>query len=1702
MLIFCFWACTTTDSQGDQYLKFNLSASLKDYNRVQIRLVSTLDSDVVYDTVWNDTLKDPVNFPRYKLKAAKNKDFVIQIRGYNKDKLSWAKDIKVIGSTPQVPVTLQADVRLYNLILSSGSLQPAFDPEVYAYTVQVPNEMISLAFTFSAVDSSNLLLFGQIPLSWNNLLTQPLLMGSNTFPFNVQSKDGKITKTYTVIVTRGNLVTPIDTSINVTSLIVNPKTLTLYKGDPAASLSATVLPMGIALNWTTLNDVIATVEASGKVIGKDSGSTYILVKAGKKVDSCAVTIKVDVPQVTVGNNVAVKQNTEISFPISITKQHGNLAVFKYDFEGDGWDNGDSLINTSNYSVTLKHIYATLKTYTAKFYIRDVQGNVVNSQRTITISNAANLMVITWPSKDTLVNKTPITLLYTVNGTTLSKQFDLKEGANTLLVSAGTGADSAAATLKVTLDTQAPVIKITSPKDSTYLNLNTADITWTADGVVQTVQLKADLGTTDGIKIITRELTDAAGNVGSTSIRIYRKTTFPVVAITAPADGFITNQNSITVAWSVDGINQNTQTTDSLIEGLNTVTRKFTDAAGNVGTKFIKITRITTGPLVKINSPSDGLVTNQVTVPVNWSVDGVKQTSDTSVTLVDGLNIIKRSATDKAGNKSVDSVKIILNTKVPNVQITSPAPGAITNQTSINVTWTVNGVAQTASLEPLLVEGDNIIIRKFKDAASNEGIASIKVIRDTKPPAVVILSPLSNAFTNASKIKVVWTVDGEVQTQNDSENITTEGSITIKRQFTDAANNKDSASVTIIRDATKPNAPVLSTANALTNGDAVWTWADGGGDAGSGLKPATYQYQINAGTITALSTNSLTLLKNNLSDGPYSLVVQQQDLAGNWSANSNAVIITVDKTPPTQPVINASSPTNVQPKWNWSSGGNGGSGDYRYKLGDENFSTGATTGKDSTITLVTAAVTGTTYILYVQERDAAGNWSKSSSLPIVYDLTKPTIAILSPQASGTYIDTTDGVKLSGTASAILPNAIVKVTYKIGIGASTDAVYTAGTWSIANIPLINGTNTVVTVTAIDNVNNTADAVLSLLMDKTIPSPPTITSAPSAKTKALLGSWIWAAGNDGTNGSGLNGNYRYNLNDGAWNQTNTALINGLTLIEGNNVFSLQEQDNAKNWSSSITSLVKLDVTGPAITFTNPSSSGTTISTSHITLTGTAIDVGCSVNSATVSGQSLGNTNLTFTGSSWTSADLTLAQGPNTLTVTAIDSLGNSKALSTVINVAVAIPIVTITSPANNFLTNQSNISVIYKVNNGADQTQTVALNTEGNNSITITSPANEVGVKGSTTFNVIRDQTPPNPPSDNGTVAVTNGNAIWNWVSTSDNGGGGGLKSPAIYELKIDNGVPFSSPPNTFTFLLNASKEGTHTLAIREQDKAGNWSSSKSINVVVDITPPNPIVIRGTTPTNTNPRWTWKSNGGSGAFRVKINSSDFTSGTTDVNALEYTQASPFSDIPNTLWVQEKDAAGNWSTPSSYPITYAINTPMVTILSPQSSGTYVDTLASIVLSGSANAPSGITQIGYSTGGQPTIISSGGSWTTNPFSLSEGSPLTVQVIAWAGNGNSIASSLTLLRDNSKPKAPTLSAITSPINGMSMWSWSSNGDVGAGLKSPATYRYFLDGSTTPVTIEATNFTQSSGTHTLAVQQQDLAGNWSLSSATVQIVVVP
>jgi hypothetical protein len=317
----------------------------------------------------------------------------------------------------------------------------------------------------------------------------------------------------------------------------------------------------------------------------------------------------------------------------------------------------------------------------------------------------------------------------------------------------------------------------------------------------------------------------------------------------------------------------------------------------------------------------------------------------------------------------------------------------------------------------------------------------------------------------------------------------------------------------------------------------------------------------------------------------------RDLAGNESACVSDTIIHDDIAPTAPNVIGATPTNDTTPSWSWTSGG-GGNGAYRYKLNNADLTTGASETTDATFTASPALSEGT-HTLYVQERDAAGNWSESGSHAIDIDTTLPTLTI--SDASDNFINTSNQTSYSGiTGTCSTADGSVTVTYVKTPSAPVvwSAACTSGNWTAGAIDISSFSDGIVTITATqtDSAGNVGTASTSTIKDSIAPTAPSVIGA--TPTNDTTPSWSWTSG-----GGGGNGTYRYklgdsNLSSGATETSSLEFTPPSALAEGTHTLYVQERDDAGNWSESGFRAVVIDITPPSapnVTGTTPTGNAT---------------------------------------------------------------------------------------------------------------------------------------------------------------------------------------------------------------------------------------------------------------------------------------------------------------------------------------------------------------------------------------------------------------------------------------------------------------------------------------------------------------------------------
>ena len=164
--------------------------------------------------------------------------------------------------------------------------------------------------------------------------------------------------------------------------------------------------------------------------------------------------------------------------------------------------------------------------------------------------------------------------------------------------------------------------------------------------------------------------------------------------------------------------------------------------------------------------------------------------------------------------------------------------------------------------------------------------------------------------------------------------------------------------------------------------------------------------------------------------------------------------------------------------------------------------------------------------------------------------------------------------------------------------------------------------------------------------------------------------------------------------------------------------------------------------------------------------------------------------------------------------------------------------------------------------------------------------------TTFNLTLTK------SGTGTGAVTVNSGIINW---STNTGTANYTSGSV--------VTLTATPDSESAFTGWSGDctGSGTCQV-------TMSAAKSVTATFsDVTAPNAPTVTSLAAltNNSKPTWSWTTggNGGNGTYRYKMDSSDLTSGATEATLSSLTPGTALPDGAHTLYVQERDTAGNWS-------------------------------------------------------------------------------------------------------------------------------------------------------------------------------------------------
>lgn len=772
----------------------------------------------------------------------------------------------------------------------------------------------------------------------------------------------------------------------------------------------------------------------------------------------------------------------------------------------------------------------------------------------------------------------------------------------------------------------------------------------------------------------------------------------------------------------------------------------------------------------------------------------------------------------------------------------------------------------------------------------------------------VITIYDSASANPGNVVGTVTVDANGNWSWRPEGNLTEGDHTFTTTATDPAGNASSPSggITVTVDISAPEIPVITAVGGAGNGGATGdttpaitgTLENGDGDA---TEVIIYNNGVEIGRVPITDGAWTFTPTTPLPDGPLNLTAAAVDAAGNLSATSPAMTVTIDTLAPSVPQIDAvegatlvgdilysrdSTPTIT---------GTGEPGSIIRLSVDDNIVGEAVVLQDGTwsISVPEENILGdATHTITIVATDPAGNTATGEPISLTVDTTEPDAPEVTALAS-------EGTPLTGTAEA---GSTVIVTGPGNVELGRGVADAQGNFSIALSPAQTSPTTL-TLIATDAAGNPSDPTdYDVTLEVDLPDVPVITTIIDGEG-AVTGDVKGKTSDDPT--PTLNGTAPANSTVNIFLDGNPVAVATVTagpdgtwtwpvtpaLTEGAHSFAVSATENGVTSGLSPAASVTIDVTAPnapvigAITDdvapgTGPLTSGQTTNDAQPTLSGR----GTPGETITVydNDTPIGTALVGATGS-WTFTPTeALGEGNHSLTITATDPAGNesdpSAAFTLVVDTVSLTPTITNVSdnvdpvqgtiPTNGVtndntptLTGTAEPNSVVTISDGNTVLGTAIANASGtwtftptlaegthNFTVIATDPQGNVS-DASTPWTVVVDTTAPTLPvitsvSDNvegGTGNLTNGQ-LTNDATPTLTGTGEEGSTVRILDGNTVIGSVVVGEGGTWSFTPEpALTNGPHSLRVNAIDPAGNVSANSPVfTITVDITPPAAPVI----------------------------------------------------------------------------------------------------------------------------------------------------------------------------------------------------------------------------------------------------------------------
>ncbi len=281
-----------------------------------------------------------------------------------------------------------SNANLSSLILSSGTLNPAFGAATTSYTTTVAHGITSLTVTPTVADATATITVNGTPVQ-SGAASDPLALnvGDNTLTIVVTAQDGTTLKTYTITVTRA-----VSDNADLSGLTLSHSTLNPAFDSATTGYTATVANSVTSLTVTpVLSDTRATITVNGTPITSGSASQPINLAVGTNLITTTVT--------------ALDGTTTKTYSVTVTRAPSSNASLSNLVLSTGPLNPAFAFDTLSYTtsvtcgVTSLMITPTVGDATATITVNGMPVTSGNASLPIRLTVGANLIPIVVTAQD-------------------------------------------------------------------------------------------------------------------------------------------------------------------------------------------------------------------------------------------------------------------------------------------------------------------------------------------------------------------------------------------------------------------------------------------------------------------------------------------------------------------------------------------------------------------------------------------------------------------------------------------------------------------------------------------------------------------------------------------------------------------------------------------------------------------------------------------------------------------------------------------------------------------------------------------------------------------------------------------------------------------------------------------------------------------------------------------------------------------------------------------------------------------------------------------------------------------------------------------------------------------------------------------------------------------------------------------------------